>query len=133
MTAVAVKPRRIQLRRTAGWRLAEASSNPAGVVNVARPSKWGNPFVVHQHTLRACGADLLDCPLHEDQVAVDTAAEAVRKLGHVLQYPCQNDPWYPSPDEIRWELAGKDLACWCPPGPCHADVLLELANSEVRS
>jgi hypothetical protein len=28
------------------------------------------------------------------------------------------------------ELLGKDLACWCPLGqPCHADVLLELANA----
>ena len=27
------------------------------------------------------------------------------------------------------ELRGKNLACWCPLGsPCHADVLLELAN-----
>ena len=33
------------------------------------------------------------------------------------------------------ELRGKNLACWCPltdkdgnPVPCHADVLLELAN-----
>lgn len=27
------------------------------------------------------------------------------------------------------ELAGRDLACWCNPGdPCHADVLLEVAN-----
>jgi hypothetical protein len=26
-------------------------------------------------------------------------------------------------------LRGKDLACWCPLSePCHADVLLELAN-----
>jgi hypothetical protein len=30
--------------------------------------------------------------------------------------------------DIRAELAGRDLACWCPPGPCHADVLLEVAN-----
>ena len=30
---------------------------------------------------------------------------------------------------LRRELAGRDLACWCPLGqPCHADVLLELAN-----
>ena len=29
------------------------------------------------------------------------------------------------------ELRGHDLACWCPlDGPCHADVLLELANRE---
>lgn len=28
------------------------------------------------------------------------------------------------------ELAGKDLACWCKPGePCHADVLLAIANA----
>lgn len=30
------------------------------------------------------------------------------------------------------ELRGKDLCCWCPlDRPCHADVLLEIAN-EVR-
>lgn len=28
------------------------------------------------------------------------------------------------------DLRGRDLACWCKPGcPCHADVLLELANA----
>jgi len=28
----------------------------------------------------------------------------------------------------RAELAGRDLACWCPTGqPCHADVLLAVA------
>lgn len=27
------------------------------------------------------------------------------------------------------ELRGKDLVCWCAPLPCHADVLLELANA----
>lgn len=33
-------------------------------------------------------------------------------------------------DDIRTELAGRDLACWCKPGdPCHADVLLEVANA----
>ena len=26
------------------------------------------------------------------------------------------------------ELRGKDLVCWCAPLPCHADVLLEIAN-----
>jgi len=39
---------------------------------------------------------------------------------------------YPGLDEIRAELAGHDLACWCPlDQPCHADVLLELANAQV--
>ena len=37
---------------------------------------------------------------------------------------------YPSREEIRAQLAGHDLACWCPlEGPCHADVLLEIANT----
>ena len=31
-------------------------------------------------------------------------------------------------EETVKELAGKDLVCWCAPLPCHADVLLELAN-----
>lgn len=35
-----MKPERIQLRRTKGWRL------PPNTVVVARPSKWGNPFKV---------------------------------------------------------------------------------------
>ena len=30
---------------------------------------------------------------------------------------------------LHRDLAGRDLACWCKPDqPCHADVLLELAN-----
>jgi hypothetical protein len=35
-------------------------------------------------------------------------------------------------DMIRAELAGKTLVCWCKPEhPCHADVLLAIANGEV--
>lgn len=35
----------------------------------------------------------------------------------------------PSLEAIWAELAGRDLACWCRlDRPCHADVLLELAN-----
>ena len=31
--------------------------------------------------------------------------------------------------EIVAALRGRDLCCWCPPdSPCHADVLLEIAN-----
>jgi hypothetical protein len=88
-----VPPRRIQLRRTKGWR------KPEGAVVVARPSRWGNPYRV--------GPDR-------------TAEEAVASYrDHVTDRV----------DEIRAELAGRDLCCWCPlDRPCHADVLLELAN-----
>jgi hypothetical protein len=33
---------------------------------------------------------------------------------------------------LREKLGGKDLACWCPlDQPCHADVLLEIANAHA--
>ncbi len=39
-------------------------------------------------------------------------------------------PNQPTVAEIREHLAGRDLACWCDLSqPCHADVLLELANA----
>jgi Domain of unknown function (DUF4326) len=35
----------------------------------------------------------------------------------------------PTIEAIRQELGGRDLACWCSlDRPCHADILLELAN-----
>ncbi|MDP6564592.1 MAG: DUF4326 domain-containing protein, partial [Alphaproteobacteria bacterium] len=35
----------------------------------------------------------------------------------------------PAIEDIKRELAGRDLACWCRlDGPCHADVLLDIAN-----
>jgi len=97
-------PRRIQLRRTAGWH------KPAGVVVVARPTKWGNPF-----------------PFAPGTSIPDRAASVARFREFVAG---DYDPGeYPSRAEIRAELAGRDLACWCPPdGPCHADVLIEIAN-----
>ncbi len=37
--------------------------------------------------------------------------------------------WLPSSGLDLTELHGRDLCCWCPlDQPCHADVLLELAN-----
>jgi hypothetical protein len=39
MTAMStIMPKRVQLRRTKGWR------KPEGTVSVARPTRWGNPF-----------------------------------------------------------------------------------------
>ena len=36
-------------------------------------------------------------------------------------------------ERLRAEVAGRDLACWCPlDSPCHADVLLELANPKEQ-
>jgi hypothetical protein len=41
---------------------------------------------------------------------------------------------YPSDEQMRAELAGRDLLCHCPLGqPCHADVLIEIANRPGQS
>jgi len=100
-------PQRIQLRRTKGWR------KPAGAVVVARPGKWGNPF-----GKREVAAERPELSAEEVQALV---VERFRRDRH--------ETGYPDDDEIRAALRGRDLACWCrPTQPCHADVLLEIAN-----
>ncbi len=70
----------------------------------ARPSRWGNPFRV------GVDGDRAEC------VTMFGRALAAGELGFGV-------------DDVRRELAGMDLACWCAPDePCHADVLLTLAN-----
>lgn len=99
-------PERIRLSRAKGWR------KPEGAVVVSRPSTWGNPW-------RVGGAYPWD-----DNRAM-TAADAVEVYRYAMDTPHGRSL-------IRAELAGKDLACWCPlDQPCHADVLLELANSDL--
>lgn len=113
------KPIRVQRRRVKG-----EPGMPPGAIYVGRPSKWGNPFVVHVHSPR-CAPDLARCPLW----IADDRADATRKFRHTLLYPVIHQPNVPDVDEVRYELRGRDLACWCPPSqPCHADVLLEIAN-----
>ncbi len=59
-----------------------------------------------------------------EQLARGIAAMMAQAMGINMTLPST-----PTPAEIQTELRGKDLACWCPIGaPCHADVLLELAN-----
>jgi len=113
------KPVRLRLSRAKGFKLQEHSCavNGLDAVNVARPSVWGNPWKVG------------DTFLAEDSIGRVyarrkgmTAAEAVDKFRR------RECPPHRSAEIIR-ALRGKNLACWCPPGePCHADVLLELAN-----
>lgn len=102
-------PSRIQLRRTKGWRL------PDGAVVVARPSRWGNPYIV---------GDLFNGGNIGQQEAVDLYRRAL------IEGRLQNDV-----NRVRRELTGHDLACWCALEdsdgnrvPCHADVLLEIAR-----
>jgi len=102
------KPKRIQLSRKKGWRI------PANTVVVSRPSKWGNPFHIR---------DVIEKFRGEKSLA---RGEAVLQFRRLITEG--SPPFIVS--TIRAELRGKNLACWCPlAGPCHADVLLEIANS----
>lgn len=115
-------PERIQLRRSKGWR------KPVDAVVVARPSRWGNPC-------RWVPQPTLDLETMTRSPADPTEARRLSVIGFVAML---TDPDarainnYPSDEEIRRELASRDLACWCPlPDPCHADVLLAIANGTV--
>ena len=95
-------PKRVQLRRTKGWRM------PPNTVVVDRRTNWGNPFKAASY----------GSGIHANEMAV--------KL-----FEC----WLNEPSQQRLKLGilrdlrGKNLACWCNPNhPCHADVLLEIAN-----
>ena len=116
-------PKRIQRQRTKGWRM------PEGAVYVGRPSKWGNPYRWDEYRSAHVDEDGERWPIPEER----------RRSFAVIDFRAAMDPEYgfgvgdyPDRETIRRELAGRDLACWCPlDQPCHADVLLELANGEV--
>lgn len=75
---------------------------PEGAVYVGRPSQYGNPFTVAEYG----------------------AAGAVGR--YIAKF--QSSPEF-APN-IRRNLRGRDLVCWCAAGsPCHGDRLLKLANS----
>ena len=82
---------------------------PKGAVYVGRPSKWGNPF---SHLPKSIA-----------RYRVKTRDESITAYRHMLLN---------APHLLKDlpELKGKDLVCWCAPAPCHADILVELANPE---
>ena len=95
-------PKRVQLKRTNGWRM------PPNCVKVTRPGPWGNPFKVGGKN-----KDALE------------PYQAVNLFECYAKNRLNVEPTWLEP------LRGKDLACWCSAdgcNPCHADVLLELAN-----
>jgi hypothetical protein len=103
-------PQRIQLSRKPGYR------KPEGAVVVSRPGKWGNPYAGDR----------------AEAVELFTVMLAMNRAGSPMVA-------YPSDAEIRAEIGGRDLACWCPvpdaPGAsdvCHGAALLKIANQETE-
>lgn len=105
-------PIRVRMSRAKGAKL------PPNTVVVARPSPWGNPFVVGKHGTRAECVHLFKLMLtgsicvSKDHATSDAQLAYLKHAGTNLE-----------------QLRGKNLACWCTlDGPCHADALLEIAN-----
>jgi hypothetical protein len=101
------KPLRLTLSRHKGFNLQATSraANGLSAVTVARPSGWGNRFVIGRDGTQAeCVARFRAWLVRPEQAALRQEAEVA--------------------------LRGKNLACWCAPGtPCHGDILLKLVNN----
>lgn len=117
----AMRPVRLQRKRTMGFRLQDASPNGLTVVYVGRPTKWGNPFGrQYSHSPEECVRIYRWALLNPLSFAM---AEVWQREGG--DYSLLLGIAGPFLSELR----GKNLACWCPlSSPCHADVLLEIAN-----
>jgi hypothetical protein len=98
---------------------------PKGAIYVGRPTRWGNPFAVGDPCDEPLfrNATINGAPLARQGV-VEDRAHAVDIFAFWLMAKVP----YTYAD-LRRELAGRDLMCWCPlDQPCHADVLLALTN-----
>jgi len=97
-------PKRVQMTRQRPWR----KDHPNAVIVARGPGgRYGNPY---QGTGKNPNRAYL-VQLYRDYLARPEKAELVAA--------------------IKAELRGKDLACWCPlDEPCHADVLLKIANAD---
>lgn len=101
---------RITLSRARGWRM------PENTVKVDRSTRWGNPFRV---------GDRVQLTPDQPLVVCFSAQEAIDAYRSFLEHPIGAR----FKADVVAQLRGKNLACWCKPGrPCHADVLLEMAN-----
>lgn len=103
--------KRVQLSRAKGWRM------PPNTVKVDRSTRWGNPYKLHTDGYPMSPA-----------VAVAMFRRLLQDQGGFVARVRGQDV-HTTVADIRRELTGKDLACWCPAGQeCHADVLLQIAN-----
>ena len=112
-------PERVQLSRKKGWKL------PPNTVVVARPTKWGNPFAIKgavEVGIRPARAQAFVVECFDSWLRGDRQHWMGRDSDAAADWMMANLP----------ALQGKNLACWCKPGePCHADILLELANAHL--
>lgn len=101
-----IRPVRLQLSRRPGFLLQTESLEVNGLraINCARPSIWGNPFIVGRSPRCHCASDAVD-------LNVNSLARTMTNLYRLALE----------------ELPGHNLACWCDLyAPCHVDTLLDI-------
>ena len=155
-----MSPQRIQQRRTKGWRKPEGAvavgrgtkwGNPfkVGDAQVRMPAlnggEWEHEGRLHKtsgqsHTFFHPAPLGEPMPVTWHRVEDATAEQCVRLFAEWIGVQpashCEGPMWGHEEfrSAVRAELAGRDLMCWCPlDQPCHADVLLELANGDPES
>ena len=114
---MAAKTAPVRVRRSRAKESGLTSPNDLPLAVVSRGTRWGNPFRLEDY----------DGPRGKEHEAA-ARAWVVQKYRAALEH---HQLGFTAAD-ARIELAGKNLACWCPlGGPCHADVLLEIANAKA--
>jgi hypothetical protein len=109
---------------------------PKDAVYVGRPTDWGNPWSVGDGYVAsvepACDPSRNNGQvIGKAEVVVSAFVESVEQAVALYE-----GAWLTANmrEHARAELAGKDLACWCPlDQACHADVLLEIANAPAAT
>jgi hypothetical protein len=136
-------PPRITLSRAKGWRLQDVAP---GAVKVDRGGTglWGNPWIVGNPGRFCSDLATLDLPVNINEATARAMFRDWIEQGHIYPngLPADLTRKGRTMAEIHLikrraailaalhTLRGKPLACWCKPGcPCHADVLLRLANA----
>ena len=139
-------PKRIQRRRTKGWRM------PPNTAYVGRPTIYGNPFranecyIIHHPDDPVASTVMLTKQLYGE---AGVRARLVALYGMCVNAGFPVPPWAldvwrqaggstavlvglaGGVESFIAPLRGENLACWCPlDHPCHADVLLKLANEK---
>lgn len=115
-----MKPKRIQRKRSKGWR------KPENAIIIDRTSRYGNPFKVGQRYRYILALALMgfkDDDLINGIFVKDNAhaVELYKRMINVFTAKARK--------EFFATFKGKDVVCFCKlDEPCHGDVILKEAN-----
>jgi hypothetical protein len=156
MNTITETPKRVQRQRVKGWTKPEGAVYVGRGSRYGNPFAWrtraalarvpaldGSPW---EYEGRISAHGMRHDYFHADghvtrhDIRYMTRAEVVETFRTSLVTPTSElriflgwqdgiSQGYLTPEIVRAELVGRDLMCWCPLNqPCHADVLLEIAN-----